>query len=105
MIPAFQMIAGMPAPVFPPTRECHYCWRDASAFAEAQVGLTRDLAASDSQMYSGLRLDWIAAAREMTAQKKDCNLRLGNKNKSIIVGTFIDWLCLLPVQYWTHDNW
>ena len=38
-------------------------------------------------------------------QKKGGNLRLGYKNKSILAGTFIGWLYLLRVQYWTHDNW
>jgi len=51
--------------------------------------LNRDLAASDSQMYSGLRLDWIAAVREINTQKKNYNLRLYRKKKSIIAGTFI----------------
>src|ERR1700694_3973245 len=51
--------------------------------------LNRDLAASDSQMYSGLQLDWIAAVREINTQKKSYNLRLDRKKKSIIAGTFI----------------
>jgi hypothetical protein len=40
-----------------------------------------------------------------STQPEDCNLRVGNKNKSIIAGTFIGGLYLLPVQYWTDDNW
>jgi hypothetical protein len=43
--------------------------RDASLLAEAQINrtadLTSELAASDSQMYSGLQLDWIAAVGEI----------------------------------------
>jgi hypothetical protein len=47
---------------------------------------------------------WIGAQWcEKSTQQKD--LRLGNKNKSIIAETFIGWLYLLTVQYWTHDNW
>ncbi len=69
--------------------------RDASLFAEAQIDqttdLTRDLAASDSQMYSGLRLDWIAAVREIIHSEEgpQSSVGGGTKNKSIIAGTFI----------------
>jgi hypothetical protein len=38
-------------------------------------------------------------------QNKGGNIRLSYTNKSIIAGTFIGWLNLLSVQYWTHDNW
>jgi hypothetical protein len=49
---------------------------------------------------------WIGSQWcEKSTQQKDRNLRLGNKNKAIIAETFIGWLYLLTVQYWTHDNW
>jgi len=81
--------------------------RAASLFAEAQIETSPLISRRASPKWAvfGLAVGLDRSGVRNPLSKKDRNLRLGNKNKAIIAETFIGWLYLLTVQYWTHDNW